>query len=317
MASLRRFKGMSIDDFRKRFSSEQDCREYLFGQRWPEGFVCPRCGCREAYHQQCRDLWWCRGCGHQVSVTAGTLFHKTHLPLWKWFWAIYRMGQGKKGLSAVQLMKEIDVSYPTAWLMMQKLRQAMQKRDAQYRLGGIIELDDAFVGGQEEGRMGRGVEEKTPILVAVEERKSKDGKGKGKQKVKPGYAAIEVVSQVSAQAVKEFAQAKISQKARVKTDGFPSYQVLAKEGYQHEVSITGGGKEACDLFPWVHVVIANLKRFILGTHHWVSRKHLDRYVGEFCYRLNRRYHEADIFEHLVHACLAIGPSTLAMVVRMS
>ncbi len=106
----------------------------FFGQRWPKGFVCPRCGCREAYHQRCRDLWWCRGCGYQVSVTAGTLFHKTKAALWKWFWAIYRMSQCKKGLSAVQLMKEIDVSYPTAWLMMQRLRQAMQRREAQYRL---------------------------------------------------------------------------------------------------------------------------------------------------------------------------------------
>jgi len=78
--------------------------------------------------------WWCRGCGYQVSVTAGTLFHKTKVPLWKWFWAIYHMSQCKKDLSAVQLMKEVDVSYPTAWLMLQKLRQAMQGREAQYRL---------------------------------------------------------------------------------------------------------------------------------------------------------------------------------------
>ena len=129
--------------------------------------------------------------------------------------------------------------------------------------------------------------------------------------------AIGVVSQISGQKVKEFAQGKICQGAQVKTDGFSSYRVLTREGYQHEVSITGGGKKACELFPWVHVVIANLKRFILGTHHGVSRKYLDRYVGEFSYRLNRRYHEADLFEHLIRACLAIGPFTLAMVVRMS
>jgi len=148
MASLKRFMSMSIDDFRRKFGSERACREYLFGGRWPEGFVCPRCGCREAYHQRCRDLYWCRGCGYQVSVTAGTIFHKTKVPLGKWFWAIYRMSECKKGLLAIQLMKEVNVSYPTAWLMLQKLRQAMQRRKAQYLWGGVIQLDDGNPGGQ-------------------------------------------------------------------------------------------------------------------------------------------------------------------------
>ncbi len=220
-----------------------------------------------------------------------------HLPLWKWFWAIYRLSQGKKGLSAIQLMKEVDISYPAAWLMLHKLREIMRKRDKRYLLEGILELDDAYVGGEQERKRGRGAEGKTLIAVAVEERVDNEGT------VKPGYVAMEVLESVSGEEINQFAKEHIEQGSIVKTDGLAAYRGLENKGYHHEKIVTGGGKAAGKLFPWVHVTISNFKRFLLGTHHQASSKHLGRYLAEFTYRLNRRYHEVDLFEHLIKVVL--------------
>ena len=127
---------MTVSEFRSRFGDEVLCAEHLTAQRWPNGFVCRRCGGRSRGYMARRRVHECTGCGYQSSVTAGTIFHKTRTPLSSWFWAIYRMSQDKKGISALQLSKEIGVSYPTAWLMQHKIRQAMADRDQGYRLQG-------------------------------------------------------------------------------------------------------------------------------------------------------------------------------------
>lgn len=294
---IRRIKTMTIADFQKEFGTEEQCYQYLLKKRWPEGFVCSRCQGKEYYYQQSRRLYHCRTCGYQASLTAGTVFHHTHLPFWKWFWAIYRFSQGKKGLSAIQLMKEVDISYPAAWRMLHKLRETMRRRDKRYLLGGILELDDAYVGGEQEGKRGRGAEGKTLIAVAVEERVDKEGN------TRPGYVAMDVLENVSGEEINQFAKEHIEQGSIVKTDGLKAYQGLKDEGYRHERIVTGGGKAAGRLFPWVHVTISNFKRFLLGTHHQASSNHLGRYLAEFTYRLNRRYHEVDLFEHLIKAVL--------------
>lgn len=293
---------MTVEEFWKRFSTEEGCKQYLFKKRWPDGFICPHCSYEEVYHQQCRDLFWCRRCGYQASVTRETIFHSKNIGLWKWFWAIYRVAQDKKGFSAMQLMKEIGVSYPTAWFLLQKIREAMRKRDEVYRLHGVVEMDDGYIGGKEEGKRGRGVKDKIPIIVAVEERETEKG-------LKPGYTSLCVAKDLSSNVIGQFAELRIEPGTTIKTDGWPSYNILGDKGFDHKVIITGGGEAAGKLFPWVHVIIGNLKRFLLGTHHHIDRKYLASYVAEFSYRLNRRFHEGDLFEHLIHACLSIPPIT--------
>jgi len=137
---------MTVQQFRASFGDEQKCGEQLSRQRWPEGFQCPRCGGPSRGYMAERQVHECALCAYQCSVTAGTIFHKTRTPLSSWFWAIYRMSHDKKGISAMQLAKEIGVSYPTAWLMLHKIRKAMSDRDQHYRLNGLVEVDEGYVG---------------------------------------------------------------------------------------------------------------------------------------------------------------------------
>lgn len=300
MEFKKRVRIISVKEFRKRFSTVDDCLNYLTSLRWPNGFICPKCQNRESYQQKNSGFYRCKGCSYKVSITAGTVFHSTNLRLPDWFWAIYRMAQDKKGFSAMQLMKEIDVSYPTAWSMLHKIRCAMEERDTQYRLKGRIELDDAYLGGESKGKRGRGAEGKVPILVAVEKRQTRDG-------TKPGYVAIRIVESISSVLVKDFVDSKIVSGSTIETDGLAVYGILNGLDFNHEAYVTENGSTAKELFPWVHLVIGNLKRFILGTHHHADPKYLRFYVSEYCYRLNRRFHEDDLFEHLMKACLLISP----------
>ena len=162
--------GLSLPAFLRQFGSEAQCEAALEKARWPEGFRCPRCGQAEhsvlhvGVHKTCQ----CRDCRLQTSLIAGTLFQSTHLPLTVWFLAIYLVGQAKTGLSALALKRQLGVSYPTAWLIQQKLMQAMAERDAQYRLDGQVQVDDAYLGGElAGGKAGCGSENKVPFVAAV------------------------------------------------------------------------------------------------------------------------------------------------------
>jgi len=156
-------ESMSLFDFQQHFNSEQACQEHLYSIRWPEGFSCPRCDCQEYYHISSRRLYQCQSCNYQASLTAGTIFHKTRTSLQKWFWAIFLATNDKRGYSVLSLKDTIGVSYPTAWLMLHKIRSAMSDRDQMYQLSGLVQLDDAFFGGPN-GFQGRGTEKKPSML---------------------------------------------------------------------------------------------------------------------------------------------------------
>src|SRR6266446_1845469 len=176
---LKRRRIMTVKEFRARFGDDDQCARYLARERWPNGFLCPRCGGRSRGYMASRRVEECADCGYQCSVTAGTIFHKTRVPLTGWFWAIYRMGQDKKGISALQLSKEIGVSYPTAWLLQHKIRKAMADRDQRYQLSGLIEVDEGYAGGAEQGdaQKGRGAKTKSVLAVAVERLAPVSGRG--------------------------------------------------------------------------------------------------------------------------------------------
>lgn len=293
---------MTVAQFRASFGTEQQCGEQLSRQRWPEGFSCPRCGGPSRGYIARRRVHECARCGYQCSVTAGTIFHKTRTPLSSWFWAIYRMSHDKKGISAMQLAKEIGVSYPTAWLMLHKIRKAMSDRDRRYRLRGLVEVDEGYVGGEEHGpgRRGRGVGAKSVVAVAVERR----GVGKPGQKPVPGFAALEVIPDAATETLEKFLAGKIQPGSHILSDGWTGYRRLKQKGFEHTATAISKQQEpAHSLFPWVHIALSNLKRFLLGTHHKVEPKHLPNYVAEFNYRLNRRTMESDLMTRLLRACL--------------
>ena len=152
----------------RQFGTEADCLNHLKQMRWPNGFVCPRCSCDHGYDVTTRNTYECSQCHKQTSITADTLFHGSRIPLTKWFWAIYFLGSDKGSISALRLSKLIEVNWRTARLILSKLRTAMGHRDSLYRLSGVIEIDDALVGGRRKGKRGRGAEGKEPVIVAVE-----------------------------------------------------------------------------------------------------------------------------------------------------
>ena len=144
---MARAESITFGEFRTRFSTEEACRAELFRLRFPNGFVCPKCGCTEYYPVRGRNVFQCRACRHQTSVTAGTVMHRTHLPLTVWFWVIYLCVTDKRGISAVQLSRTLGICYESAWYLLHRIRAAMGKRDEKYELSGNVEVDDGCVGG--------------------------------------------------------------------------------------------------------------------------------------------------------------------------
>lgn len=296
---------MDVATFLQRFGAEQACWTYLRDARWGpdlERFTCPDCGGTRGWWLEHRRLVECTHCHRQTSVTAGTVFHGARVPLWKWFWAIYQLSQDKKGIAALELMKQIDVCYGTAWLMLHKLRRAMRCREEGYVLQGLVEVDETYVGGEEPGHSGRpgmDSQHKVPVAVAVE----LDDQGK------PGRVAMASLLRADGHCLKRFAERTIAKGSMLRTDGWGAYRTVAKAGYAHRAVITGSGRAAVEKFPWLHTFIGNMKRMILGTYHWVSAKHVDAYLAEFVYRANRRWSEAGLFDRLIAAALNTKAST--------
>ncbi len=300
-------KVIDVATFHSRFAADPVCLEHLKQVRWGlnlERFECPQCRHRQGWWLQKRKLVECRDCHRQTSVTAATVFHRMRTPLWKWFWAMYQLAQDKKGIAALELAKQVAVSYGTAWLMLHKLRRAMRDRTQRYTLRGLVEVDETYVGGQASGRRGRGAAKKTPVAVAVELDDQR----------KPRRIAMSVLAKADGHSLKRFAVQAIEKGSKLRTDGWGSYRSVAKAGYSHEAIKTGGGKTAVQTFPWLHTFVGNMKRMLLGTYHSVSPKHLDEYLAEFTYRANRRWMEADLFERLVVAAVTANPITYRQLV---
>jgi hypothetical protein len=300
---------LTVAEFGRKFGTDEACRAELQRRRWGERlerFTCPACGHPKGWWLPQRDLVECTECHHQTSVTAGTVFHGARTPLWKWLWAAYQLAQDKKGVAAMELAKQVGVCYQTAWTMLHKLRGAMRSRNQRHVLQGLVEVDEAYVGGAAEGTgtTGRGAAKKTPIAVAVE----LDALGK------PRHVALDTLARVDGHSLRKFAVRSIAQGSTLKTDGWGAYRRVARAGYQHQAIITGSGRQAVVKFPWVHTFIGNLKRMILGTYHSVSPKHLSGYLAEYTYRANRRWMEASLFDRLLVAAVSVKALTYRQLV---
>ncbi len=285
---------ISFIEWQRRFSTETDCLNHIKALRWPNGFQCPRCGHNEAYTLSTRHLYECQQCHKQTSIISDTLFHGTHIPLVKWFSAIYFISSDKGSISALRLKKLIEVNWRTARLMLKKLRTAMGHRDSLYRLSGLIEIDDALVGGKQKGKRGRGASGKTPVLVAVE---SKDKQA--------GFIAMKAVTGVNHVTVNDFVNKHLLPLQQVHSDALPALNIIDNTQY-YEARVTP--KElAGEWLPWVHIAIGNMKTFLLGTFHGVLGKFLQEYLDEFCYRFNRRFVEKQIPNRLLSLAIVHAP----------
>ena len=288
-------------EFVKRFGDEDRCIEHLAGLRWPDGYLCASCGGREAWRLKERPrVFECRRCGHQESVTAGTIFHRTQTELSKWFLAGYLMGKDKRGVSAKFLQRELGVAYQTAWTIGHKLRHCLSEDPAQ-PIGGYLEADETFVGGRGDPTSpGRSLENPgKSLIVAVVEKvvapRNKSGEFGHAVKRQHGFYAgslrVAVLPAANGTELGAFLRANVEAKSHLLTDGFKGYQGrdAALAGHlKHTPVIQGDGKNAAEFFPIIHTVFSNMKAWLVGTHHGVSAKHLPRYLREWTYRFNRR-----------------------------
>jgi transposase-like protein len=249
-----------------------------FQLRWPAGFDCRRFGGRKAWPAS-EVLWDYAGCNRQTSVTAGTIFQDSRLPLTFWFRAVWWVTNQKNGVSAMGLQRGLGLkSYKTAWAMLHKLRHAME-RPGRDRLQGRVEVDEAFVGGDGEGVHGRQTESKAMVAVAVEE----DGDGIGRIRMRR-------IQDASADSLMPCIEDSVELGSVVHTDSWPGYQPLNGKGYRHKITfLKANSKTASELMRRVHLAVALLKWWLLGTHQGgVSVEHLDAYLDEFTFRFNRR-----------------------------
>ena len=288
---MSRKKMLSFTQFIKRFPDEKACVEYLYSVKWPQGFECPVCGCRHGYTLKNRRQYQCARCRHQASLTANTVMHRSHLPLTKWFWAIYLVACDKRGISALALAGKIEVCYETAWNLLRRIRAAMEMRDEHYVLQGIVEFDDSYFGAGKKGNIpGKGGRARgnQAVFVAV----SKDEKGN------PAYLRMKLTPNVQSTSIEAFARSRIAFASTVQTDGFNAYRTPLAKRYNHEWEVFNPDGE---LLKWLHHMIGNAKTFINGTYHGTSTKHLQMYLSEFCYRFNRRKMGGAIFDRLLVA----------------
>ena len=296
----------TLAKFEQRFATEGACRAYLARLRWPTGFCCPQCTTSGSWTTT-RCLLMCRRCGYQASVTAGTIFHRTRLPLQDWFRAMWWMTDQKQRLSALRLQRLLGIgSYRTAWLWLQKLRRAFVLPDVD-RLGGRVEVDEIHMGRLEAGRGRRYLESKALVAIAAQI----DGKGIGR-------IHLRRIPTASPNQLVAFVKHVIEPSSIIITDGWKAYAGLKQEGFKHRPrSINASGKIASASLPRVHRVASLFKRWLVSTHQGaLSREQLDFYLNEFTVRFNRRTSRDrwQLFYKLVAQAVVIEPAPYSRLV---
>jgi hypothetical protein len=299
----------SLPEFEARFPDDAACARWLFEKRWPQGFRCPGCGHDKGWELSRGTLLVeCARCHHQASVTAGTVLHRSHLPLRLWFLAAWLVATHKNGMSARQLGLQLGLgSYKTAWLLLRKLRRAMVDPGRE-PLAGLVEVDETSLSFRTKddpvaAKPGRSREGRLLIAGAVEI------VGKG-----PGRARLAVIGDYSAESLSGFIGAAIADGGTVVSDGWSGYARL--KDVKHDPKVIGD-TPAHLVLPWVHRVFANAKRWAMGVYHGLRRPHLQGYLDEFVFRFNRRRTPAAAFERLLGLAVTLQPVPYQMLISQS
>lgn len=299
-------KGLSFGDFVQRYGTEEGCEQELAEQRWPGGFKCPACGGGEySNFRRGRLLYYqCCSCRHQSSLISGTVMASSKLPLRMWFLAAYVLSQAKNNVSALELMRHLGVCYQTAWLLKHKLMEAMRVRELTRTLGGTVQIDEAFLGGEASGKASMGRKGKVPFLAAV----SATPAGKPEQVCLSQQPA-------TGEDVAVFCLNSLEPGSLVVSDGAPSFNYTAWNRLAvHRSIVTGSGKHACEIVELkaINTVLGNLKTAITGTYHaFKFSKYTERYLAEYQYRFNRRFDLKALMQSLIRAAAACKPAPLA------
>ena len=299
-------KGLSEPQFEELYGREEQCWEQFVIWRWPSGFQCPHCECTKYCLVGPRKLFQCARCHAQTSVTAGTILDSTKLPLKTWFRAMYHLTQSKGGISSLELGRRLGVSQPTAWKMSHKLMQVMYEREVSQPLGGRVEMDDAYLGGQESGgKRGRGAGHKTPFVAAVETNQDRH----------PIRMKLLCVKGFRKEEIRRIGEKILTAGSEVVTDGLSCFRSIPECGCHHVPVKTSGNKEVQNsTFKWVNTVLGNVKKAISGTYQAVH-KHGHRYLASFSYRFNRRFDLSTMLTRLAWVALRTVPMPFRLLKR--
>lgn len=284
---------MNLHTFVKQFGSEPKCKAAFKALRDEAGVTCRKCGGTKHYWLQTLDQYKCAGCGARQSVKSGTMLEYSKLPYSYWFTAMYLITFTKKGFSTLEIQRQLGHKrYQPIWEMMHKIRSVMAQRDAQYPLEGTVEVDEGFFEVMAPKKPKDGSEprpdKKQGVLVMASSKKiPPDKRKKGRPTTACGFVSMATISSKSAREIEARMKGKINPTAHVITDGGGAYVYTNHEFGQHTVA-QGAPQQRTKLLPWVHIAISNAKRKLLDVHHSVSDKYLQRYLDEFCYKINRR-----------------------------
>lgn len=293
------FYPKNLIEFEQQFTTEEACLNYIVRLRWPDGFMCPRCQ-HNKYWFTNRKLYHCSVCGHETSITAGTVFQDTRKPMQLWFRVIWHIVSQKNGVSAKGLQRVLGFKrYETIWVWLHKLRAAMV-RPGRDRLSGVVEVDETYIGGEKQGKRGRGAAGKSLVVIAVEDKGNNIGR-----------IRLRRVPNASSESLIAAVKDSIESGSIVRTDGWTGYKPLTAEGFDHVV-MRKSEDVGENLLPLVNREAALLKRWLLGTHQGAVRpSHLDYYLDEYTFRFNRRKSNfrGKLFYRLIQQAVIVDPIT--------
>jgi len=295
-------KGLSMAEFMECYGTEERCHAALVASRWPTGFVCAECGGSRhcSFERKGLQYWQCSVCREQTTVTCGTIFQATKLPLTTWFLAMHLLTQAKNNVSSLELKRHLGVRYKTAWLLKQKLMQVMSEREESRQLDGRVEIDDAYLGGElPGGKSGRGSENKVSFIAAVQTTDTGH----------PLWVCLKKL-EFTKEAIAQWAKKSLSTSAWVVSDGLWCFQAVTASGAAHERTVTGGGAASAKMetFRAVNTFLGNLKTAYSGTYHAFDfAKYAHRYLAEVQYRFNRRFDLSAILARLLRASSVTSP----------
>lgn len=293
----------SLQKFMEQFPDDDSCAAFLEKKRWPDGFVCPRCQATKGWRLDTKPWTWeCARCHRQTSVTAGSIMHRTHLPLRTWFIAAHLVATHSNGISALQLQAQAGIgSYQAAWFLLHRLRKAMVDPDRS-ALAGIVEIDETTIPFRTKDEPVAGGQGRSPVgkLVVVGAVELREGRF-------PGRIRLQVVPDFRRETLHGFVLDSTEKGAEIWTDGNSAYATTPDRKHRPRVI---GKMAAHILMPWIHRAFANLKRFGLGVFHGFRGKYLQAYLDEFVFRWNRRRHYRVAFDSLLGIGLGVGPMPL-------
>lgn len=271
-------KQQNLSSFMAQFSTEEQCFNYLAEQKWSKGFQCSKCGCTESLKGRTWHHKRCKSCKYDESCTANTMFHKIKFPLPIAFAIIYQLTTMKKGMSSCEIARQHGIHQETAWFFKRKVQTAMSLYD-QKLLSKLVEVDEALIGGYEKGKQGRSKGAKKPVMMALEigELDPKTGRHKLLR------AQTISIDDYSSDTLKDAIDKVIDDQAVIITDRWQSYpKAIGDRAHLGILSEKGSS------MPEIHRLIFNLKNWLRGTHHHISKAHLQNYLNEFFFRFNFR-----------------------------